>query len=53
MTTDTDYINLPDGNTVYMYGYKLVGTPFQHPSPVLCVNQGDTVTITLTNTLNA
>ncbi len=51
MTTDTDYINLPDGNTVYMYGYKLVGTPFQHPSPVLCVNEGDTVTITLTNTL--
>ena len=51
MTTDADYINLPDGNTVYMYGYKLVGTPFQHPSPVLCVNEGDTVTITLTNTL--
>lgn len=51
MTTDADYINLPDGNTVYMYGYKIVGTPFQHPSPVLCVNQGDNVTINLTNTL--
>jgi FtsP/CotA-like multicopper oxidase with cupredoxin domain len=51
MTTDADYISLPDGNTVYMYGYKIVGTPFQHPSPVLCVNEGDTVTITLTNTL--
>jgi FtsP/CotA-like multicopper oxidase with cupredoxin domain len=51
MTTDADYINLPDGNTAYMYGYKIVGQPFQHPSPVLCVNQGDTVTITLTNTL--
>ena len=25
MTTDADYINLPDGNTAYMYGYKLVG----------------------------
>jgi len=36
---------------VYMYGYKIVGTPFQHPSPVLCVNEGDNVTITLTNTL--
>ena len=33
MTTDADYISLPDGNTVYMYGYKLVGTPFQHPEP--------------------
>ncbi len=51
MTTDADYISLPDGNTAYMYGYKLVGTPFQHPSPVLCVTQGDTVTITLTNAL--
>ena len=51
MATDADYINLPDGNTAYMYGYKIVGTQFQHPSPVLCVNQGDTVTINLTNTL--
>ena len=51
METDADYISLPDGNVVYMYGYKLVGTPFQHPSPNLCVNQGDTVTIRLTNTL--
>jgi FtsP/CotA-like multicopper oxidase with cupredoxin domain len=51
MTTDADYINLPDGNTVYMYGYQIVGSRFQHPSPVLCVTEGDTVTITLTNTL--
>ena len=36
-----------------MYGYNLAGTPFQHPGPVLCVKQGDTVTITLTNTLTA
>ena len=34
-----------------MYGYKLAGTPFQHPGPVLCVHEGHTVTITLTNTL--
>lgn len=51
MTTSADYISLPDGNTVYMYGYQVVGTHFQHPSPVLCVNQGQTVTITLTNAL--
>ena len=51
LVTDSDYINLADGNTAYMYGYKLVGTQFQHPSPVLCVKQGETVTITLTNTL--
>jgi hypothetical protein len=35
MTTDADYINLPDGNTTYMYAGKLVGAQFQHPSPVL------------------
>jgi FtsP/CotA-like multicopper oxidase with cupredoxin domain len=51
LETSSGHINLPDGNTAYMYGYNLVGRPFQHPSPVLCVNQGDTVTITLTNTL--
>jgi FtsP/CotA-like multicopper oxidase with cupredoxin domain len=51
METSADYINLPDGNTAYMYGYNLVGKPFQHPGPVLCVNEGDTVTITLHNTL--
>ena len=52
MTTDKGYINLPDGNTAFMYGYKIAGGAFQHPGPVLCVNQGATVTITLTNTLN-
>ena len=51
LETDADYISLPDGNTMYMYGYKPVGGQFQHPSPVLCVNEGDTVTVTLHNTL--
>ncbi len=51
MKASHGYINLPDGNTAFMYGYSLDNRPFQHPGPVLCVNQGDTVTITLTNTL--
>lgn len=51
METQADHIALPDGNTAYMYGYNLVGRNFQHPGPALCVNQGDTVTITLHNTL--
>lgn len=51
LETDADYISLPDGNTAYMYGYKVVGGAFQHPSPVLCVHEGDTVTVTLHNTL--
>ncbi len=52
MTTSKGYINLPDGNTAFMYGYTMAGHSFQHPGPVLCVNEGDTVTITLQNTLD-
>jgi FtsP/CotA-like multicopper oxidase with cupredoxin domain len=37
---------------VYMWGFSEGGHPFQHPSPVLCVNEGDTVTIVLNNTLD-
>jgi len=51
MSTTSGYINLPDGNTVFMYGYSIVGQPFQHPGPVLCVNEGDVVSITLSNPL--
>ncbi len=51
LTTRADYIYLPDGNTVLMWSYALGNGAFQHPGPYLCVNQGDTVTITLNNTL--
>lgn len=51
LTTATGYIGTPDDNVVYMWGYAESGKPFQHPSPVLCVNEGDTVTIILHNTL--
>jgi FtsP/CotA-like multicopper oxidase with cupredoxin domain len=44
-------IDTPDGNSVYMWGFALDPGTFQMPSPVLCVNQGDTVTINLTNRL--
>jgi FtsP/CotA-like multicopper oxidase with cupredoxin domain len=40
---------MPDMTTMYMWSY---GSPaFQHPGPVLCVNQGDTVTVVLNNSL--
>lgn len=51
LETSSGYVNLPDGNTTYMYGYNLVGQGFQHPGPVLCVNEGDQVTVTLQNNL--
>jgi FtsP/CotA-like multicopper oxidase with cupredoxin domain len=50
LTTRSGYINLPDGNTMYMLGYSDGGGPFQHPGPTLCVNAGDTVTVVLQNT---
>jgi len=52
LTTTDGYISLPDGNQIYMWGFAQGGKPFQHPGPVLCVNQGDTVTIVLNNTLD-
>ncbi len=51
LTTKTGYISLPDGNTAFMWGYSNGFDAFQHPGPVLCVNQGDTVTVILHNTL--
>jgi len=51
LTATDGYIQLPDGNTMYMWGYAKGGGAFQHPGPVLCVNQGDTVTVILNNTL--
>ncbi len=51
LSTTDGYIILPDGNTMYMWGYTEGSNPFQHPGPVLCVNQGDTVTVILQNNL--
>lgn len=51
LTTKTGYIGTPDDNVIYMWGFSEKGMPFQHPSPVLCVNEGDVVTVILQNTL--
>jgi FtsP/CotA-like multicopper oxidase with cupredoxin domain len=51
LTATDGYIQLPDANTMYMWGYALGGGAFQHPGPVLCVNEGDTVTVVLNNAL--
>ena len=46
-------ISTPDGNSLLMWGFADVnGTQgFQIPSPVLCVHEGDLVTVRLTNEL--
>jgi FtsP/CotA-like multicopper oxidase with cupredoxin domain len=51
LTAQAGNIALPDGNTMYMWSFAPAGGPFQHPGPVLCVQQGDTVTIVLRNDL--
>jgi len=51
LTAKVGSISVPDGNIVYMWGFALGDGPFQYPGPVLCVNQGDTVTVVLHNTL--
>lgn len=51
LTTKEGHIQLPDGNITYMWGLSEGSNAFQHPSPVLCVNEGQTVTIVVHNTL--
>ncbi|HRA66952.1 MAG TPA: multicopper oxidase domain-containing protein [Caldilinea sp.] len=51
LRTESGYIGMSDDNTVFMWGFSVAGQPFQHPSPTLCVNQGDTVTVIVQNTL--
>ncbi len=54
LVADLGYIFTPDANTMAMWSYADLGTnagTFQFPGPVLCVNQGQTVTVQLTNNL--
>lgn len=51
LTATTGIINLPDGNSMLMWGYANGNGAFQYPGPVLCVEEGDQVTITLRNHL--
>jgi hypothetical protein len=51
LTAKSGYISMPDGNSVFTWSYSLGNGDFQFPGPVLCVNQGDNVTIVLNNDL--
>ena len=50
LTADDGFASFPDGNSIYMWGFTATGD-YQYPGPNLCVNEGDTVTIVLTNNL--
>jgi FtsP/CotA-like multicopper oxidase with cupredoxin domain len=51
LTARTGYITTPDLNSMFMWSYAAGNGSFQYPGPYLCVNEGDSVTITLKNTL--
>lgn len=51
LTAKADYISTGDGNSIYNWGYANGTGVMQYPGPTLIVNQGDTVTVNLTNTL--
>ncbi len=51
LTAQDGYISTPDGNSIYTWSYSVSGSPFQFPGPVLCVNEGDQVSIVLNNHL--
>jgi hypothetical protein len=67
LTAQTAYLNQPDGNTIYSWGYGCNGAPtgfapaamnnvatcptMQVPGPTLIVTEGQTVTVNLTNNL--
>jgi FtsP/CotA-like multicopper oxidase with cupredoxin domain len=54
LVSDLGYIFTPDANTLAMWSYADTtnnGGAFQFPGPVMCLNEGQTATITLTNNL--
>lgn len=63
LVASADYINQPDGASIYAWGYGCDGAPggfapfagtcpaMQMPGPTLIVTEGDTVTVTLRNNL--
>lgn len=50
LTASEGYVSLPDGASVYSWGYSVDGT-MQLPGPTLIVTEGSTVTVTLNNKL--
>lgn len=51
LTAKADYISTGDGNSLLMWGYANGAGTMQYPGPTLIVNQGDTVTVNLSNQL--
>jgi FtsP/CotA-like multicopper oxidase with cupredoxin domain len=52
LTAKAGEISTPDGGSVHFWGYGPNGGLPQYPGPTLIVNQGDTVTVALSNELS-
>lgn len=52
LTAKTGYISTADGGSYLMWGYANGSGQMQYPGPTLIVNQGDVVTVNLTNQLS-
>jgi FtsP/CotA-like multicopper oxidase with cupredoxin domain len=57
LVAGTGHVQTPEGNSILMWSYadanddKVALRAFQYPGPVLCVTQGQTVVVNLTNNL--
>lgn len=51
LTAKSGSVGTTDGNIIYMWGYAAGDGDFQYPGPVLCVMQGQEVTVVLHNDL--
>lgn len=51
LTASQGVITAGDGNTITVWGFGVSGGTVQYPGPTLILNQGDAVTINLTNQL--
>ena len=51
LTAKHDFVSTSDGNSHYAWGYAHTALPMQYPGPTLIVNQGENVSIALSNAL--
>jgi hypothetical protein len=51
LTASDGRLPTPDGNSVYFWGFSIPPGLVQYPGPTLIVNQGDTISVSITNAL--
>jgi hypothetical protein len=51
LTAKANYISTADGNSIYTWGYANGNGTMQYPGVTMIVNQGDVVTVNLSNEL--